>query len=446
MSHQTIKSETLIAGRGATQKNGQQPEGAGRSNHNMLKVVEKPAKGKAKTAYEIETEDRLAAQWLDAEVAKAQRGPTSQLVEITVPLARVMLQRNQHNRSVSQHFVKAYSRDIASGSWSLNGEPIILAKDGSLNDGQHRAEAIVMAGRSITVMLVIGVERDTRTTLDQGRVRTVGDYRDPLRPQPSPGGTRPAEGWRALPSCCHPVVECVAARRTAQSHPAPRRRTSAVGGLGAPRPPNREHRFRSDGRAIDAEAVAGLAESIAAVGLINPIRVRVSGDGWEVIAGAHRLSACKSLGLVDIAADVVEDDDLHAELAMIDENLCRWELSPAERARQTARRRIVYQELHPETKQGGNHKSGPIETESFTEQTAKATGRSEQTVYREAARGEKVIGEVIELIRGTSLDTGSYLDKLAKMPGNEQFQAATRDLAFAQSARPPRRALEGRGR
>ncbi|RDJ20835.1 hypothetical protein DWF00_24615 [Bosea caraganae] len=32
---------------------------------------------------------------------------------------------------------------------------------------------------------------------------------------------------------------------------------------------------------------------------------------------------------------MVEDDDLRAELPMIDENLCRVELSPAERAAQT---------------------------------------------------------------------------------------------------------------
>ena len=111
---------------------------------------------------------------------------------------------------------------------------------------------------------------------------------------------------------------------------------------------------RDDARAINAETVVGLAESIANVGLINPIRVRVAGDGWEVIAGVHRLEACKSLGLVEIAADVVADDDLHAELAMIDENLCRAELTPSDRARQTARRAEIYRELHPETVKGGN--------------------------------------------------------------------------------------------
>ena len=49
---------------------------------------------------------------------------------------------------------------------------------------------------------------------------------------------------------------------------------------------------------------------------------------------------------------VVTDDDLHAELAMIDENLCRAELSPAERAKQTARRKAIYLIWHPETDQG----------------------------------------------------------------------------------------------
>ncbi len=193
---------------------------------------------------------------------------------------------------------------------------------------------------------------------------------------------------------------------------------------------------RSDARAVDPATVAGLAESIANVGLINPIRVRASGDGWEVIAGVHRLEACKSLGLVEITADLVTDDDLHAELAMIDENLCRAELTPSDRARQTARRKEIYEALHPETKHGGNlegagvAKTATPETPRFTATTAAVTGQSERTVRLDAERGQKILDEVLDLIRGTSLDTGTYLDKLKKLPGSEQFQAATRDLAF----------------
>lgn len=185
---------------------------------------------------------------------------------------------------------------------------------------------------------------------------------------------------------------------------------------------------RADARPINHDAVEALVDSIAAVGLINPIRVRVAGDEWELIAGAHRYTACKKLGLAEISSVVVTDDDLHAELAMIDENLCRAELSPSDRARQTARRKAIYLELHPET---GHGKASPSKEEnisSFATETASKTGQTDRSVRMHAERGEKVIEEVLDLIRGTKLDTGTYLDKLKKMPPNDQFKAAQRDL------------------
>jgi hypothetical protein len=196
---------------------------------------------------------------------------------------------------------------------------------------------------------------------------------------------------------------------------------------------------RPDVRPLDDAAVAALAESIAEVGLLNPIRCRVDGDGWEVVAGSHRLAACESLGLVEIEAIVYEADDLHAELAMIDENLCRAELSPSERARQTARRKSIYEEMHPETKvhvagaHAANRVMGNAAAKSavaFTEDTAVRTGAAPRTVRLDAERGEKVIDEVLSMIAGTKLDTGTYLDKLKKLTPNDQFAAAKRDLAI----------------
>lgn len=191
---------------------------------------------------------------------------------------------------------------------------------------------------------------------------------------------------------------------------------------------------RVDARAVNPDTVIGLTDSIGAVGLINPIRVRQAGDRWEVIAGVHRLEACKALGLVEVTCDVVEDDDLRAELAMIDENLCRAELTPSDRARQTARRKAIYLELYPETAQhvagGKARQETASDNLSFAAATADATGRDQRTVQRDAERGEKVIEEVMDLIRGTSLDTGSYLDKIKNLAPNEQVKAATRDLAF----------------
>lgn len=200
---------------------------------------------------------------------------------------------------------------------------------------------------------------------------------------------------------------------------------------------------RQDARKIDETAVRGLIESIREVGIINPLRVRparkhvegVEADAYEVTAGAHRLRAARKLGLEAVPCIVVNDDDLHAELAMIDENLMRAELGPAERAHGTARRKAIYLELHPETAQGTAGAAGRwdatanLATASFTEATAQATGASERTVRRDAERGEKISERALSLVAGTSLNTGAYLDKLKKLGPNEQEARVQRELA-----------------
>lgn len=207
---------------------------------------------------------------------------------------------------------------------------------------------------------------------------------------------------------------------------------------------------RPDARAVNQDTVAALADSIAEVGLINPLRVRAKDAGWEVIAGSHRLAAGRKLGLVELPCIVVDDDDLRSELAMIDENLMRAELSATERSSQTARRKAIYEELHPETKHGVNQHSSSrqvgdsSESERFTADTAKATGKSERAVQRDAERGEKVIPEVMDMIRGTRLDTGTYLDKIKNLPPNEQVAAARRDLAQLRSQERPKRRPESK--
>jgi len=112
---------------------------------------------------------------------------------------------------------------------------------------------------------------------------------------------------------------------------------------------------RADARAVNADQVLAIATSMIDVGQISPIRVRpLEGDRFEIVAGVHRVEACRSLGLAEVDALIVDSGELFAELAMIDENLCRAELGPADRARQTARRKAIYEELHPETVHGGD--------------------------------------------------------------------------------------------
>ncbi len=177
--------------------------------------------------------------------------------------------------------------------------------------------------------------------------------------------------------------------------------------------------------------LVGLGESIDSIGMIHPIRVRRVDGGYEVVAGAHRFAACDSLGHHEIACFVVDDDDRLAELAMIDENLCRAELSPADRAKQTARRKTIYEELHPATKHGGvrteaSRQLGDLNR--FSAETASVTGKSERVVQRDASRGEKIAPEALDEVRGTPLARGRYLDGLKRVELAQQVDTVRRDL------------------
>jgi len=203
-------------------------------------------------------------------------------------------------------------------------------------------------------------------------------------------------------------------------------------------------RHRQDARHRDDAALHALVESIDEIGLINPIRVREIGDGlYEVVAGSHRLQAAELLGWQEIAAFVSRDDDLHAELAMIDENLVRAELSVVDRARQTARRKAIFLILHPETANeafhgnqhiGGVRQVGEDQIERFTANTAAATGHSERSVQRDAERGEKIVDEALDAVKGTALETGVYLDKLKHVPSAQQAETVRRDHAAPRPA------------
>jgi ParB family chromosome partitioning protein len=80
------------------------------------------------------------------------------------------------------------------------------------------------------------------------------------------------------------------------------------------------------------QELADLARSIKANGVIQPIIVRPTGTGYQLIAGERRLRAAKLAGLQTIPAIIrqVKDDEL-LELALV-ENIHRADLNPIERA------------------------------------------------------------------------------------------------------------------
>ena len=99
--------------------------------------------------------------------------------------------------------------------------------------------------------------------------------------------------------------------------------------VGSIRPNARQPRKR-----VDAEGVAGLAESVRAQGVIQPIVVRPDGEGsYELVAGERRWRAAKAAGLPTVPALVRETEDRDSLLLALVENVAREDLSPVEEAR-----------------------------------------------------------------------------------------------------------------
>jgi ParB family transcriptional regulator, chromosome partitioning protein len=85
---------------------------------------------------------------------------------------------------------------------------------------------------------------------------------------------------------------------------------------------------------FEGETVSGLAESIRAQGLIQPVvvRPRLAG-GYELIAGERRWRAAREAGLASVPAVVREADDRDSLLLGLVENVAREDLSPIEEGR-----------------------------------------------------------------------------------------------------------------
>ena len=90
-------------------------------------------------------------------------------------------------------------------------------------------------------------------------------------------------------------------------------------------------------RHFDEDALAGLADSLRARGVLQPILVRPKpGGSYELIAGERRWRAAQIAGLELIPALVRPRDDAESlELALI-ENMAREDLNPVEQARACA--------------------------------------------------------------------------------------------------------------
>ena len=175
--------------------------------------------------------------------------------------------------------------------------------------------------------------------------------------------------------------------------------------------------------------VSALAESIDALGLLNPVTVVIQQehDGRDIIypkpvlvAGARRLEACKQLGWTEIDTTVVELYDIDLQLAEIDENLIREPLTALQRAEQLAQRKGIFE------MKGGNKiptSSSGEQSTGFAKDASDKVGLTKRAINRDIAMAEGIPEKLRDELRGTeSEDSLEDLKALAKEKDNPAAQ------------------------
>ena len=90
---------------------------------------------------------------------------------------------------------------------------------------------------------------------------------------------------------------------------------------------------------FDSDALDELSRSIAQVGILQPLSVRRTSKGWELIAGERRWRAAQMAGLSTVPCLSLEVDDVSSSLLALIENLQRRDLDVWEEA--TALRQLI---------------------------------------------------------------------------------------------------------
>ena len=166
---------------------------------------------------------------------------------------------------------------------------------------------------------------------------------------------------------------------------------------------------------FDEEELQLLADSITVHGVIQPLTVRETGNGYyQIIAGERRWRASRLAGLSEIPAVIIEADDRKAmELALI-ENLQRQDLNPVEES-------LGYQAL--------------ISEYGLTQEEAAArVGKSRPTVAN-SLRLLHLPDSVLDLLRQGSLTSGHARAILSLKSEKKQLEAAQKICALGLSVR-----------
>jgi hypothetical protein len=94
---------------------------------------------------------------------------------VTPRVARVLLEINTRNRKVSERRVQYFRTVIEQDRWINTCEPVIIASNRTLSEGQHRLHGLVKADRAVLMDICFGAPEDAFWVTGTGAARSSAD-------------------------------------------------------------------------------------------------------------------------------------------------------------------------------------------------------------------------------------------------------------------------------
>lgn len=96
-------------------------------------------------------------------------------IAVSPDVAERWLQANTVNRKTRQSRINQYAADMEAGRWQHSNDAITFDSNGNMLNGQHRLNAVVLSGCTITFLVVRNMPPESMTAMDQGAARSAGD-------------------------------------------------------------------------------------------------------------------------------------------------------------------------------------------------------------------------------------------------------------------------------
>lgn len=106
---------------------------------------------------------------------REHHGTKDDVLMTPVMAAYILNTYNTGNRKLRNRHANNFAKTIKRGGWENTGEPIIFAKEGILNSGQHRLEGVVRSRTPAVMDVRFGIPRRAFANTDTGAKRLAGD-------------------------------------------------------------------------------------------------------------------------------------------------------------------------------------------------------------------------------------------------------------------------------